>query len=287
MLSDLNWKRANVRAETKCSRCDRTLLGGQQSIQIDRSRVCIKCWDEVRVDPTKSAQEYKRELKIGTGSPTRRASSGSRSSGTRRHAPSLQPTLSAYDASLLVGNALDRAVGDGPAQVLPADDLPFFEPGFDHLVVGRSGVTIIGSKAYSSAVQIEALVSWSSTSIPTNVLISGRNRRDLVELAVEQRTALEALIASAKFKFDVPVAAALCFESVEGLDRTPARDSMGVRIDTAEKVAAHVTRRGPVFEDEIEQIVHFLNNSVLRASAEDPLAATPEPPSPDHPPASD
>lgn len=282
MLSDLNWKRANVRAETKCTRCDRTLLAGQQSIQIDRSRVCIKCWDEVRADPTKSAQEYKRELKIGSGSPTRRTSSGSRTSGTRRPAPSLQPTLSAYDASLLVGNALDQAAGEGPAQVLPAGDLPFFEPGFDHLVVGRAGVTIVGSKAYSSAVQIEALVSWSSTSIPTNVLVSGRNRRDLVELAVEQRTALEELIASAKFKFDVPVGAALCFESVEGLDRTPARDSMGVRIETAEKVAAHVTRRGPVFEDEIEQVVQF-----LRKSAEDPMATTPEPPSPGHPPASD
>ena len=202
--------------------------------------------------------------------------------GTRRPTPSLQPTLSAYDASLLVGNALDRAAGDGPAQVLSAGDLAFFEPGFDHLVVGRAGVTIVGSKAYSSAVQIEALVSWSSTSIPTNVLVSGRNRRDLVELAVEQRTALEELIASAKFKFDVPVAAALCFESVDGIDRTPARDSMGVRIETAEKVAAHVTRRGPVFEDEIEQVVEFLRNS-----AEDPMATTPEPPSPDHPPASD
>lgn len=282
MLSDLNWKRANVRSETKCSRCDRTLLAGQQSIQIDRSRVCVKCWDEVRADPTKSAQTYKSELRIGSGSTHRRTHTSSRGGGARKSAPSLQPTLSAYDASLLVGNALDRAVGDGPAQILPAGDLPFFEPGFDHVAVGRSGVTIIGSMAYSSAVQIEALVSWSSTSIPTNVLVSGRNRRDLVELAVEQRTALEALIASAEFKFDVPVAAALCFESVEGIDRTPARDSLGVRIETAEKVASHVARRGPVFEDEIEQIVAF-----LRASAEDPPAPTPAPPSQDHPPASD
>lgn len=282
MLSDLNWKRANVRAETKCTRCDRTLLSGQQSIQIDRSRVCIKCWDEVRADPTKSAQEYKKELRIGTGSPTRRATSGGRSGGTRRPAPSLQPTLSAYDASLLVGNALDRAASEHPAQILPAGDLPFFEPGFDHLVVSRAGVTIVGSKAYSSAVQIEALVSWSSTSIPSNVLVSGRNRRDLVDLAVEQRTALEALIESAKFKFDVPVAVALCFESVEGLDRTPVRESLGVYIETAEKVAAHVVRRGPVFEEEIEQVAEFLRNS-----EEDPMATTPEPPSPDHLPASD
>lgn len=282
MLSDLNWKRANVRAETKCSRCDRTLLSGQQSIQIDRSRVCIKCWDEVRADPTKSAQEYKRELRIGSGSPTRRTTSSGRSGGTRRPAPSLQPTLSAYDASLLVGNALDRAATEAPAQILPAGDLPFFEPGFDHLVVSRAGVTIVGSKAYSSAVQIEALVSWSSTSIPSNVLVSGRNRRDLVDLAVEQRTALEALIESAKFKFDVPVAAALCFESVEGLDRTPVRESLGVQIDTAEKIATHVMRRGPVFEKEIEQVAEF-----LRAAAENPVATTPAPPSPDHPPASD
>lgn len=282
MLSDLNWKRANVRAETKCTRCDRTLLSGQQSIQIDRSRVCIKCWDEVRADPTKSAQEYKLELKIGSGSPARRASTGGRSGGTRKPARSLQPTLSAYDASLLVGNALDRAAAEDSAQVLSAGELAFFEPGFEHIVVGRAGVTIVGSKAYSSAVQIEALVSWSSTSIPTNVLVSGRNRRDLVDLAVEQRTALEELIAKAKFKFDVPVAAALCFESVDGIDRTPARDSLGVRIDTAENVAAFVTKRGPVFEEEIEVVADY-----LRAQAEDPMATTPAPPSPDHPPASD
>lgn len=270
MLSDLNWKRANVRTETKCTRCDRTLLSGQQSIQIDRSRVCIKCWDEVRVDPTKSAQAYKQELKIGSGSPARRASSGSGPARARKPAPNLQPTLSAYDASLLVGNALDRATTDNSAQILPAGDLPFFEPGFDHVVVGRAGATIVGSKAYSSAVQIEALVSWASTSIPSNVLMSGRNRRDLVDLAVEQRTALEALVNSANFKFDVPVAAAMCFESVEGLDRTPVRESMGVRIDTAEGVAKHATRRGPMFEQEIEQVAAF-----LRSLAEDPTPTTP------------
>ncbi len=282
MLSDLNWKRANVRTETKCSRCDRTLLAGQQSIQIDRSRVCIRCWDEVRADPTKSAREYKSELRIGSGSTQRRTSTGTGSSHARKPTPSLQPTLSAYDASLLVGNALDRAATEAPAQVLPAGDLPFFEPGFDHLVVGRSGVTIVGSKSYSSAVQIEALVSWASTSIPTNVLIAGRNRRDLVDLAVEQREALEALLAQAKFKFDVPAAAALCFESVDGIDRTPARESLGVRIDTAENVAAHATGRGPLFEGEIEFVATY-----LREAAQQAQSLTPAPPSPDRPPASD
>jgi hypothetical protein len=274
MLSDLNWKRANVRAETQCSRCNRLLLAGQQSIQIDRSRVCIQCWDEVRADPTKTAQEYKRELKIGSGTPTRRTSSGGRSGGSRKPAPRLQPTLSAYDASLLVANALDRAAAEGSSQVLPAGDLPFFEPGFDHLVVGRAGATIVGSKQYSSSVQIEALVSWSSTSIPANVLANGRNLRELVDLAVEQRDELEALITSAKFKFDVPVSVALCFESVEGIDRTPVRDSLGVRIDTAENIAKHVTSRGPVFEEEIAVIADFLRQD-----------ATPAPQVPDQHPA--
>ncbi|MBI5310261.1 MAG: hypothetical protein HZB14_04405 [Actinobacteria bacterium] len=285
MLSDLNWKRSNVRGEAQCSRCSRTLLAGQNSIQIDRSRVCIKCWDEVRADPTKSVKEYKLEFRIGNGSPTRRSSSNGRSGGSRRPAPSLQPTLSTYDAALLVGNALDRAVSGGSAQLFPAGDLPFFEPGFDNLVIGRAGVTVVGSKAYSSAVQIEAPVSWSSTSIPTNVLSNGRNMRALVELAIEQRTALEALIAAAKFKFEVPVAAALCFESVVGIDRTPVRDSMGVRIDTVENIAAFATRRGPVFDKEIEPVVDYLRQ--LAEAPLKPLAATPEPPSPGHPPASD
>ena len=84
MLSDLNWKRSNVRGEAQCSRCSRTLLGGQNSIQIDRSRVCIKCWDEVRADPTKSVQEYKSEFRIGSGSPARRSSSSGRSGGARK-----------------------------------------------------------------------------------------------------------------------------------------------------------------------------------------------------------
>lgn len=276
MLSDLNWKRSNVRGEARCSRCSRTLLGGQSSIQIDRSRVCIKCWDEVRADPTKSVQEYKLEFRIGSGSPARRSSSGGRSGTARKPAPSLQPTLSAYDAALLVGNALDRAVSGGSAQLFPAGDLPFFEPGFDNLVVGRAGVTIVGSKSYSSAVQIEAPVSWSSTSIPANVLSHGRNMRDLVDLAVEQRAALEALIAAAKFKFEVPVAAALCFESVEGVDRTPVRDSMGVRIDTADNVAEFATRRGPVFENEIEPVVDYLRQVAAEPIA--PPSATPESP---------
>ncbi|MBI4897597.1 MAG: hypothetical protein HY827_04430 [Actinobacteria bacterium] len=258
MLSDLNWKRSNVRGEAQCCRCSRTLLAGQASIQIDRSRVCIKCWDEVRADPTKSVQEYKQEFRIGSGSPTRRSGSSGRSGASRRPTPNLQPTLSAYDAALLVGNALDRAVSGSYAQLFPAGDLPFFEPGFDNLVIGRAGVTIVGSKAYSSAVQIEAPVSWSSTTIPANVLSHGRNLRDLVELAVEQRAALEAVIEAAKFKFEVPVAAALCFESVEGVDRTPVRESMSVRIDTAENIAAFTTRRGPVFEKEIEPVVEHL-----------------------------
>lgn len=257
MLSDLNWKRANVRSETQCSRCAREMLVGQQSIQIDRARVCIKCWDEVRVDPTRSAQEYKKELQIGSGSAPRRSSTSGRS-GVKRPAARTEPTLSPYDASMLVGNVLDRATADTTVELLPAGDFEFHEAGFDYLVVGRAGVTIVGSRAYSSAVQIEALVSWSSSSIPANVLANGRNMRELVDLAVEQREAVEALVAEAKFKFDVPVAAALCFESVEGVDRTPVRDSLGVRIDTAENIAKFATRRGPVFEKEIVQIVEHL-----------------------------
>jgi DNA-directed RNA polymerase subunit RPC12/RpoP len=260
MLSDLNWKRANVRTETQCSRCARELLAGQQSIQIDRSRVCIKCWDEVRSDPTKSAQEYKRELKIGSGSSPRRSSTSGRS-GVRRPTARTEPNLSPYDASLLVGNVLDRATADTTVEVLSAKDFEFYEAGFDYIVIGRAGVTIVGSRAYSSAVQIEALVSWSSTSIPANVLANGRNMRDLIDLAVEQRSALEAIVEAGKFKFEVPVSAALCFESVEGVDRTPVRDSLGVRIDTAENIAKHATRRGPVFEQEIAQVVEFLRGS--------------------------
>ncbi|MGK2878390.1 MAG: hypothetical protein ACSLFF_07425 [Solirubrobacterales bacterium] len=264
MLSDLNWKRANVRSETRCSRCSRGLLVGQQSIQIDRSRVCIKCWDEVRVDPTKSAQEYKRELNIGNGSAPNRSSTSGRSGGSRRAATRKEPNLSPYDASLLVGNVLDRATADTMAELLSVGDFNFHEAGFDHLVVGRAGVTIVSSRAYSSAVQIEALVSWASTSIPANVLANGRNMRELVDLAVAQRTALEALVAAGRFDFEVPVAAALCFESVVGVDRTPVRESLGVRIDTAENIAKHVTRRGPIFEDEITRVADHLRGNAGR-----------------------
>ncbi|MBJ7458651.1 MAG: hypothetical protein JHD02_05650 [Thermoleophilaceae bacterium] len=257
MLSDLNWKRASVRSETQCSKCARLLLAGQQSIQIDRSRVCIKCWDEVRADPTRSAQEYRRELMIGSGSAPRRSSTSGRSS-SRKPAARSEPTLSPYDASLLVGNVLDNAVEGTYMQVLSGRDFESFEAGFDHVVVGRAGVTIVGSRAYSSAVQIEALVSWASTSIPANVLAGGRNMRDLVSLAIEQRTALEELIAAGGLGFEVPVAAALCFESVEGVDRTPVRESLGVRIDTAANIAKHVMRRGPILEDEISQAADHL-----------------------------
>ncbi|MGH2959203.1 MAG: hypothetical protein ACRDKE_06325 [Solirubrobacterales bacterium] len=261
MLSDLNWKRASVRSETQCSRCARALMVGQQSIQIDRSRVCIKCWDEVRADPTKSAQEYKRELQIGSGSAPKRSSTGSRSGGARKPAARTEPTLSPYDASLLVGNVLDRSTEDTSVEVLAAGDFDFHEAGFDYIVVGRAGVTIVSSRAYSSSVQIEALVSWASTSVPANVLANGRNMRELVELAVAQRAALEELVAAGKFKFEVPVAAALCFERVEGVDRTPVRESLGVRIDTAENIAKFATRRGPVFEKEIAQVVEHLRSS--------------------------
>lgn len=279
MLSDLNWKRANVRTETLCSRCQRRLLAGQQSIQIDRARVCNQCWDEVRADPTKSAQEYKREFKIGSGSTTRRASNARRSSGmARRPLPSLTPALSDEDASHLVGNTLDRAVADSVAEVLPARDMPFYEAGFDYLVVGRAGVTIVGSEAYSSAVKIEALVSWSSTSIPANVLVYGRNRRDLIDKAVAQREALEEIVAAAKFKFEVPVRVAMCFESVEGIDRTPIRESLGVQIDTVDNIAKFATHRGPVFEKEVPEVVGYLRGIG---------GAMPAQPSPDRLPASD
>jgi hypothetical protein len=258
MLSDLNWKRATVRADTQCSRCGRTLLGGQPSIQIDRSRVCVSCWDEVRANPNRPAEEYKREFKIGSGSSPRRAASGSRPrSAARKEAP-LQPTQSAYDASLLVGNELDRHAEGTQACVVDARSLEFQEPGFDHIVVGPAGVTLVGSTAYSSQVLVEALVGWASTSIPPNVLIHGQNRRDLIDLAVSQRDALAQLIAEAKFKFDVPVGAALCFESVEGIERTSVRDALGVRIDTAPKVAEYALRRGPVFGPEIEEIANYL-----------------------------
>lgn len=260
-LSELNWKRANVRGETKCSRCGRTLLGGQQSIQIDRARVCIACWDEVRADPSKSVQEYKREFNVASASASR-TSSGGGSSSRRPAAPS-QPTLSAYDASLLVGNELDRHVVGKTALVLDARDLDFQEPGFDHIVVGPAGATIVGSKAYSSPVLIEALVGWASTSIPPNVMIHGRNRRDLVDDAVQQREALTALLDGAGFKFDVPVGAALCFESVDGIDRTPVRDALGVHLDTPAKVAEWTLRRGPLFDREIEEV-----GAMLRASSE-------------------
>jgi DNA-directed RNA polymerase subunit RPC12/RpoP len=267
MLSDLNWKRSNVRTETKCTRCGRTLLAAQQSIQIDRARVCISCWDEVRADPTKTAQEYKREFNVAAASTsTRKSSSGGSRATTRRPTKSLEPTLSAYDASLLVGNELDRQVQDSAAQVLDARELAFADPGFDHIVVGPAGATVIGSKAYSSAVLIEALVGWASTSIPPNVMIHGRNRRDLIDLAVEQREALAKLVESAKFGFDVPVGVSLCFESVEGIDRTPVRDALGVRIETPAKVGEYAVRRGPLNEREIDQVV-----DMLRAAAEHPL----------------
>lgn len=277
MLSDLNWKRAPVRSETQCSRCARVLLAGQQSIQIDRSRVCIKCWDEVRADPTRSVQEYKSELRIGSGSQTRSSSTGGTGSRTRKPPARTEPTLSPYDASLHVGGVLDRAVEGTTTQLLSASDFDFHEAGFDYIAVGRSGVTIIGSRAYSSAVEIEALVSWSSTSAPANVLANGRNMRELVDLAVEQRSALEEIVKKASFKFDVPVNAALCFESVTGVDRTSVRESLGVRIDTAENIAKQVTKRGPVFETEIDEVVDHLRQA----------AATPAQPSPDRPPASD
>jgi hypothetical protein len=259
MLSDLNWKRSNVRADTKCTRCGRTLLGGQQSIQIDRARVCISCWDEVRADPTKSVDEYKREFNVASASSSTRSTSGGRSrSSSRKPAAPLQPTLSDYDASLLVGNELDRQAADTIAQVLSAKDLDFQEPGFDTIVVGAAGVTIVGSKAYSSPVLIEALVGWASTSIPPNVMIHGRNRRDLIDAAVQQREGLAALVEAAKFKFDVPVHAAMCFESVEGIERTPVRDALGVHLETAPKVAEFTLRRGPMFEDEIEEVAAML-----------------------------
>lgn len=263
MLSDLNWKRSNVRTETQCSRCTRPLLAGQSSIQIDRSRVCIQCWDEVRADPTKSAAEYKRELKIGAGSAPKRASSTGRSNSPRRPAARTEPALSPYDASLHVGNVLDRATEGTPAAVLTAKDFDFHEPGFDNIVVGRAGVTIVSSRVYSSNALVEVLASWT----PANLLINGRNMHELIDLAVEQRNALEKLVTDAKFKFDVPVSAALCFETVTGIDRTPVRDIHDVHIDTAENIAKHVVRRGPVFEEEVEQVIAYLRGDVAAPDA--------------------
>lgn len=254
MLSDLNWKRGNVRSETQCSRCARPLLAGQQAIQIDRSRVCVKCWDEVRADPTRSAAEYKRELKIGSGGASTRSSSTGRSGSAHRQVPRTEPALSPYDASLHVGNALDDATSGTPAVVLTAKDFDFHEPGFDNIVVGRAGVTIVSSRAYSSSAMIEVFASWT----PANLLVNGRNMHELIALAGDQSAALEALVAEAGFKFDVPVSAALCFESVTGIDRTPVRDIHGVRIDTTENVAKYAVRRGPVFEGEVDQVVAYL-----------------------------
>lgn len=263
MLSDLNWKRSNVRVDTKCTRCGRTLLGGQQSIQIDRARVCIGCWDEVRADSSKSVDEYKREFNVANASTSSRSSGGRSRGSSRKPAAPLLATLSDYDASLLVANALDRHTADSNAQVLSAKDLDFQEPGFDSIVVAAAGVTIVGSKAYSSPVRIEALVGWASTSIPPNVMIHGRNRRDLIDMAVQQREALAALVESAQLKFDVPVHAAMCFESVDGIERTPVRDALGVHLETAPKVAEFTLRRGPLFEDEIEAVA-----AMLRAAAD-------------------
>jgi hypothetical protein len=176
----------------------------------------------------------------------------------RRPPKPLQPTLSAYDATLLVGNELDRQASGTPAEVLSAKDLAFQEPGFDHLVVGPAGVTLVGSKVYSSPILIEALVGWASTSIPPNVMIHGRNRRDLIDQAVEQREALAKLIEDAKFKFDVPVGVAMCFESVDGIDRTPVRDALGVRLGTVGEVAEHAVRRGPLRVSEIQEVAEKL-----------------------------
>jgi hypothetical protein len=89
-------------------------------------------------------------------------------------------------------------------------------------------------------------------------MIHGRNRRDLIDIAVEQREALAALIQSGGFKYDVPVFAALCFESVDGIDRTPVRDALGVRLETPAKVAEFTLRRGPLFDREIEEVADFM-----------------------------
>ncbi|MFY9263915.1 MAG: nuclease-related domain-containing protein [Solirubrobacterales bacterium] len=252
-----------MRRDTRCSRCAKTLLAGQASVRVERAYVCLGCWDAVRADPNRPPAELLRDFGIArSGVAVNRAPS---TGGGRPRRPSA-PRVAAkpLDGELIVGGELDRRAEGSAARVLHARAIPGAGLDLDHVFVGRSGVTAIDVKNFNFSVEIEQLVGWASDSAPPNLLINGENRRDLIDAAVALREALVPIAATAISNVDVPVNAALCFVDVNGVDRTPTRDIRAVRVDTPEKIADHVQRRGPLLDDEIELVAAFLEEAVPR-----------------------
>ncbi|MFY9488423.1 MAG: nuclease-related domain-containing protein, partial [Solirubrobacterales bacterium] len=134
----------------------------------------------------------------------------------------------------------------------------------DHVFVARSGVTVIDVKNFNYAVEIEQLVGWASDTSPPNLLINGQSRRDLIDSAVVLREAVAPIAAAAISSVDVPVHSALSFIAVAGVDRTAFREIRGVYVETPEKLAEHLLRRGPLLDDEIAKVADYLDETLPR-----------------------
>lgn len=253
MLKELNWKRARLSRDTRCTRCSRVLLAGQTAIYAEGAKVCDPCWDEVRRQPNRPVSELLRDLGAGRSAPR----SGGGSSGARRAAS--KPVVETWlDGFKLVGETLDRAAQDTKTTILHDRARPGTDgERFEHLAVGPAGVSVVVSEHYNFAVEIEPLVGWASDTNPPNLLINKRPRRDIVDQAVAQRDAMGAWIESARLGFEVPVNAAIAFREVTGVDRSPVRDVIRVRIDTADKVAEWAIRRGPLIGSEIRALTEL------------------------------
>jgi len=156
------------------------------------------------------------------------------------------------DGERLVAEALARCPGIG---TLHDRAVPGSRSNIDHLVVGRSGVFVIDTKAYR--VDIGLSGRWGEEMLRC----SGRDRSDLLRAAEAQARTVRAVLADAGWYGGDPVVPVLCFVGSSWLVRPPV--TVGeVVICSPETLVGLVRARGSIPRDEVAALTTLLDEAL-------------------------
>ncbi|HZU72922.1 MAG TPA: nuclease-related domain-containing protein, partial [Acidimicrobiales bacterium] len=133
--------------------------------------------------------------------------------------------------------------------------VPGSRSNIDHLVVGRSGVFVIDTKAYRADIGLSGR--WGEETLRC----SGRDRSDLLRAAESQARTVRAVLADAGWYGGDLVVPVLCFVGSGWLVRPPVT-VREVLICSPETLGRVVSGRGPLPRHEVAALARLLDEAL-------------------------